>query len=484
MIIEKIYYQINKGNITCSINIYNKSDENELLIECHTSFNNYLYFSLLNFKNKESFLNCSSSNETIDLLIKYFYKRKFFIKDINNTEIIFWIYCDSIYNEFEDNFSINEIRENDFYNIDDISNIYIFKIKNSIYSDSNKNLISKENNNGYIYHPIRKKKEYVFWRDGNFIKLLLHANYFQKFRMLCSEKLNMNIYFEISIEKSLKFLLINKFDKVILISNIGLDLSGKRFVEIARKILGFDIIVLFYSNNLNHLKWVSEFPNCLFSSKYDIYEEYITNYNCEGLKNLKRKIEKIYNISLKKFSDDFILYPNYEKKDNSSSTDNINEYIRHVYIFCENQNLYLCMGKEGEVYINEKGCPWDVTILDKEITLFSNGFYLDIKSDKNNIIGFRHMRIWNFEIIDDNYYFINPKKYENNILSIENGEIKAKKSKADKNEKFKLIDIPDSCNDIFDSSFLSLSDDINASKTFFSEKIIDLLSDISISDGI
>ena len=135
----------------------------------------------------------------------------------------------------------------------------IFKIKNRLNSDSNKNLISVENNNGYIYHPIRKAKEYVFWRDGNFNKLLLNANYFQKFRMLCSEKLNMNIYFEISIEKSLKFLLKNKFDKVILISNIGLDLSGKRFIEIARKILGFDIIVLFYSNNLNHLKWVTEF---------------------------------------------------------------------------------------------------------------------------------------------------------------------------------------------------------------------------------
>ena len=480
-----MYYQLSKDNIICSINISNKSDKNELLIECQTSFNNYLYNSLLNFQNKESFLNCSSSNEAIDLLIKYFYKKKVFIKDINDTEIIFGIYLgETIYNEFDDYFSINDLNENDFYNIDDFSNIYIFKIKNRLNYDSNKNLISVENNNGYIYHPIRKAKEYVFWRDGNFNKLLLNANYFQKFRMLCSEKLNMNIYFEISIEKSLKFLLKNKFDKVILISNIGLDLSGKRFIEIARKILGFDIIVLFYSNNLNHLKWVTEFTNCLFASKYDIYEEYITNYNAEGLKNLKRKIEKIYNISLKNFSDDFILYPNYEKEENSSSIDDINEYIRHVNIYCENQNLYLCMGKDGKVYISENGCPWDITILNKEITLFSNGYYLDVTNDKNNLIGFRHMRIWNFEIIDENYYIIKSRRNENNILSMDNGEIKVNKNVAEKNEKFKLIDIPDSCNDIFDNSFLSQSDDINTPNTFLSEKIKDILSDKSISDII
>ena len=73
----------------------------------------------------------------------------------------------------------------------------------------------------------------------------------------------MNIYFENSIEDALKFLLKRKYNKVILISNIGKDLSGKKFVEIARKIFGFNLIVLFFSNNEEHFKWIQNFPNCL-----------------------------------------------------------------------------------------------------------------------------------------------------------------------------------------------------------------------------
>ena len=99
-----------------------------------------------------------------------------------------------------------------------------------------------------------------------------------------------------------------------LISNIGLDLSGKRFIEIARKILGFNIIILFYSNNKDHLKWIKEFPNCLITNEISIYEKYITNYNMDGLKNLKKKIENSYNISLNNFSDDFLSYPYYENE--------------------------------------------------------------------------------------------------------------------------------------------------------------------------
>ena len=49
---------------------------------------------------------------------------------------------------------------------------------------------------------------------------------------------------------------------------------------------------------MNHLKWITEFPNCLFGNTVNILEKYITNYNEEGLKNLKNKIEKMYNISL------------------------------------------------------------------------------------------------------------------------------------------------------------------------------------------
>ena len=68
---------------------------------------------------------------------------------------------------------------------------------------------------------------------------------------------------ENSFEKALEIILRKKYNKIILISNIGLDLSGKRFIEVARKILNFPVIGLFFSSNLDHLKWIKDFPNVL-----------------------------------------------------------------------------------------------------------------------------------------------------------------------------------------------------------------------------
>ena len=139
----------------------------------------------------------------------------------------------------------------------------------------------------------------------------------------------MNIYFEYSIEKSLKFFFKKKNQKIIFI----------------RKILGFKIIALFFSYNRNHLKWIQKFPNCLYADKVDILKEYIINYNIKGLKNIKTKVEKMYNISLKEFTDYFIFHNNEEEENNSSIISNniteYNKYIRHVHIYCKNQNLYL-----------------------------------------------------------------------------------------------------------------------------------------------
>ena len=438
-----------------SINITKKSDENQLLINCQTDFNDNLYSTTLNFNNEEIFLNCSSSNETIDLLTKLFYKNKIYIEEINNTEISLGIPLDEFIKNNE--LYINELNLNDYDNINNLNCVYIFKINNIINSNSNINLINKSKHKGYIRSHHIKKKEYIYWRDGNCDKFFLKSGHYQEFKLQCNEKLNMKLYCRCSIEKSLKFLLRNKYDKIILITNIGLDLSGKRYIEIARKILGFDIIVLFFASNPNHLKWIQKFPNCLYAEKPDILKEYLENYNIEGLKKLKKKVEKKYKISLKDFSNDFISYPNYEKEEIFLSLDKINEYIRHVYIYCENKNLYLCMDRNGKVYTSEEGCPWDVTILNKTITLFSNGHYLDIADDKINAKGSPYMRIWNFEIIDENYYFKNKMKNENNILSLNNLEIKVNKNIVGKNEKFKLIDIPDPCNDLLDNSFFSQS---------------------------
>ena len=66
-----------------------------------------------------------------------------------------------------------------------------------------------------------------------------------------------------------------KFNKIILISNVGSDLGGKEFIINARKIIGSEIVVLFLCYNIKHLDWIKNFKNALFSNEASFYEEYL-----------------------------------------------------------------------------------------------------------------------------------------------------------------------------------------------------------------
>ena len=103
-----------------------------------------------------------------------------------------------------------------------------------------------------------------------------------------------------------------KYNKIILISSIGKDLSGKRFVEVARKILGYDIIILFFSANNSHLSWIQHFKNALYSKELEFSLEYIMNYNEKGLISLKAKTEENYKIKLELTKN--LLEPNFNNK--------------------------------------------------------------------------------------------------------------------------------------------------------------------------
>ena len=302
-----------------------------------------------------------------------------------------------------------------------------------------------------IYSLTVKRNEYfVLWRDPNFKGKNEFSDYLKKRKLFCMEKANMNIYFESSTEESLKFLLQRKYNKVILITSIGLDLSGKRFVEIARKIFGFDLMVLFFSANQEHLKWIQKFQNCLYTDQSNFYEEYITNFNKDGLEKLKKDVENEYNITLMKFSENFLSYPNFKNEGDFSSLDfsNNNKYIRHVKICCKQNNLFVNMNKNGTVELSKESSMWDITIIENEITLFSNGYYLDVTKRKDGneeeigeeLIGYKYMIIWNFQM-DNNYYiFYYPKKEKENILSSKDNILKVNQIIIDESELFDLME--------------------------------------------
>ena len=170
-----------------------------------------------------------------------------------------------------------------------------------------------------------KRDEYcIIWRDNNFSSKPIYNNKFDEiFKNFLKERIKyinqmskFNIYPCETSEEALKLIKRKKYNKIILMSNIGTDLGGKKFVEEAREIIGNNVVVLFNAYNIRHLKWVKDFPNALFSNVPKFYEQYLSCFytnseeECkESILNLKENIEGHFNVKFN-FNDKFLDYPN------------------------------------------------------------------------------------------------------------------------------------------------------------------------------
>ena len=133
-----------------------------------------------------------------------------------------------------------------------------------------------------------------------------------------------NIYPCQTTEEAIKLIKRKKYNKIILLSNIGSDFGGKKFIDEARKILKNDVIVLFLAYNIDHLDWVKDYKNGLFSNDPNFYEEYLQcfsenkNYNftdddiVDNILTLKDKMESHYGVKFN-FTNTFLEYPLYKR---------------------------------------------------------------------------------------------------------------------------------------------------------------------------
>ena len=299
-----------------------------------------------------------------------------------------------------------------------------------------------------LYGLTFKRDEYlIIWRDPHFTGANKYFEYLEGKKSSIYKYSKMNAYFVSSIEKALEIIKRKKFNKIIIISNIGLDLSGKRFVEIARHILGFNIVVLFFSRNKNHLSWLQNFPNALFANNSEFLEEYILNYSEKGLLNLINKVEKYYKIKLI-FYTDFFKFENFVKDTNYDNLfyNKPSPYFKKVIIKNDVNRSILYMddnmkpGFKSDINLNISSYYWYITIKDKEITLYSNGCYLSVNIELKKITGEKYMKVFKYEKINENEYLIyyNDK---NNVLTINNNNAIIDKERTNKSYQiFKLIE--------------------------------------------
>ena len=299
-----------------------------------------------------------------------------------------------------------------------------------------------------LYGLTFKRNEYfVIWRDNHFKGDNDYSEFLKVRKLFIYEYAKMNAYFESSLERALEIIKRKRNNKIILISNIGLDLAGKKFVEVARKILGFNVMVLFFSANRNHLKWLKDFPNALYTSHEDFYKKYIMNYNKQGLLDLKKEVEARNKINLK-FEGNFLEFPHFvnNKEYNKIRFDEKSEYFKRVTIRNVETDSILCMEKDRTVsfkrnqQLDISQYNWYVTLMDGEITLYSNESYLGANINTKEPTGEEFMKTFKYEKIKANEYLIyyNDK---NNVLTVSgNKAILQGESNNKKYQKFKMIE--------------------------------------------
>ena len=177
----------------------------------------------------------------------------------------------------------------------------------------------------FISAKLERNEFCVIWRDNNFSQKPVYNNEFdEKFKKFLKERIKYikqiakyNIYSCETSEEALSLIRRKKYNKIILISNVGTDLGGKTFVNDARQIIGNDVITLFLAYNISHLNWIKNYKNSLFSNEPKFYEEYLDCFNeqsniKEKIKSLIEKMEKHYDVKFN-FDSKFLDFPYYKE---------------------------------------------------------------------------------------------------------------------------------------------------------------------------
>ena len=168
----------------------------------------------------------------------------------------------------------------------------------------------------------------VIWRDNNFSpKPVYNNNFDEKFKSFLKERMeyiNQNAKYNIypceTTEEALELVNRKKYNKIILISNVGKDLGGKKFIDKAREIIGNDVITLFLAYKRSHLDWIKNYKNALFSNEPNFYEEYLECFENEyedsiktNIKRLIDKMEKHYEVKFN-FDEYYLDYPYFKNE--------------------------------------------------------------------------------------------------------------------------------------------------------------------------
>ena len=280
------------------------------------------------YKRKDNFATIPKLNDCFNIIVSEVYYDKTKLKQIYDDHLHLVLNNTPTDEELKTKYKKYSVEKNgiNYIEVDGGSGIVINE-KNEVYNDGSHKFekISNDRFIGREYCITCKEQIYplyglnfqrvdycVVWKDSNFEKSFIWEEPLRKNKELIKEMTGYNLYTESNIKEALKLIWRKRFNKIILITNVGENLEGKKFVDKVRKILEFNIMVLFFTDNFNHLNWIKDYPNSLFCTDDYTLKNYIFNFNEKGINTIREQIKEFYGVELSNFDKAFD-YPLFEK---------------------------------------------------------------------------------------------------------------------------------------------------------------------------
>ena len=159
----------------------------------------------------------------------------------------------------------------------------------------------------------------IIWRDTNF-ESWMWKEPLRKNKEILRNMTGYNLYTESNSKEALKLVRRKRYNKIIIITNVGSNLEGKKYVDKVRKILKFNVVALFFTNDCRHLDWIKDYPNGLFCMDDYTIKKFIINFNEDGsgYNDIKNDVRDFFGVELQEPKNAFD-YPLFEENKNSDT---------------------------------------------------------------------------------------------------------------------------------------------------------------------
>lgn len=176
---------------------------------------------------------------------------------------------------------------------------------------------------------------FILWKDEN-ITNSENSEYMKDL----SKKIEVNVYFKSSVDEALNLIRLKKYNKIKLITNGGHELTGKKLIQEARKIIGSNFLCFVFASNDRHLNWVLDMENVIFTTIPKVFKEFAElKMNMNDVLNFIRRLEESSHVNFRINQEELLKFPLTKKKDRFFKNDsNANNKSNNLNNDSENQN--------------------------------------------------------------------------------------------------------------------------------------------------